>query len=203
MTVEDRTEVAQTIELRRALTADRHGLAAMYRKFEPKAAFFGLPPRGDPKSWLDSLGGYPNFIVVDAGKVVGHAVLCPQGSSAEVAIYTHQDFRRRGLGKLLLGELVKEAQRLGLRSLWAFIEPANVAMLRLARALGFVPGNEFGEFYLDLEKLIESAGEKIGRRAYEVYLARGGAPGRELDDWLQAERELCSVWVVASARPYY
>ena len=32
--------------------------------------------------------------------------------------------------------------------------------------------------------------EDIRRRAYEIYLERGGQPGRELDDWLQAEREL-------------
>jgi len=32
--------------------------------------------------------------------------------------------------------------------------------------------------------------EKIKRRAYEIYLARDGQPGGELDDWLQAEREL-------------
>jgi DUF2934 family protein len=32
--------------------------------------------------------------------------------------------------------------------------------------------------------------EEIRRRAYEIYLARGKQPGRELDDWLQAEREL-------------
>ena len=32
--------------------------------------------------------------------------------------------------------------------------------------------------------------EEIGRRAYEIYLERGEQPGRELDDWLQAEREL-------------
>lgn len=34
--------------------------------------------------------------------------------------------------------------------------------------------------------------DEIARRAYEVYLARGAAPGRDLDDWLQAERELRS-----------
>jgi DUF2934 family protein len=28
------------------------------------------------------------------------------------------------------------------------------------------------------------------RRAYEICLERGSEPGRELDDWLQAEREL-------------
>ena len=32
--------------------------------------------------------------------------------------------------------------------------------------------------------------EEIRLRAYEIYLERGEQPGRELDDWLQAEREL-------------
>jgi hypothetical protein len=32
--------------------------------------------------------------------------------------------------------------------------------------------------------------EDIRRRAYEIYLARGEQPGRDLDDWLQAEHEL-------------
>ena len=30
--------------------------------------------------------------------------------------------------------------------------------------------------------------DAIARRAYEIYLARGGAAGRDLDDWLHAER---------------
>ena len=32
--------------------------------------------------------------------------------------------------------------------------------------------------------------ERIRRRAYEIYLARGGEPGHDLEDWLQAERAL-------------
>jgi len=32
--------------------------------------------------------------------------------------------------------------------------------------------------------------EEISLRAHEIYLERGGLPGYELDDWLQAEREL-------------
>jgi hypothetical protein len=32
--------------------------------------------------------------------------------------------------------------------------------------------------------------EEIRRRAYEIYLEGGEQPGRELDNWLQAEREL-------------
>jgi Protein of unknown function (DUF2934) len=32
--------------------------------------------------------------------------------------------------------------------------------------------------------------EEIRVRAYEIHLQRGGFPGNEVDDWLQAEREL-------------
>ena len=31
---------------------------------------------------------------------------------------------------------------------------------------------------------------KISARAYELYEARGAAEGNDLDDWLQAEREI-------------
>lgn len=32
--------------------------------------------------------------------------------------------------------------------------------------------------------------ERIARRAFAIYEARGGAHGQSLDDWLQAEREI-------------
>ena|SRR2546422_9775047 len=32
--------------------------------------------------------------------------------------------------------------------------------------------------------------DRIRQRAYEIHKTRGGGPGHELDDWLQAEREL-------------
>ena len=32
--------------------------------------------------------------------------------------------------------------------------------------------------------------EDIRQRAQEIFLARGGTPGKELDDWLRAEQEL-------------
>jgi hypothetical protein len=40
------------------------------------------------------------------------------------------------------------------------------------------------------EEIREPTVEEIRIRAYEIYLARGAEPGRELDDWLEAEREL-------------
>ena len=35
--------------------------------------------------------------------------------------------------------------------------------------------------------------EQIEQRAYELYLERGGESGRDVDDWLAAERELSEV----------
>jgi hypothetical protein len=32
--------------------------------------------------------------------------------------------------------------------------------------------------------------EEIEKRAYEIYLRRGGGDGRDLDDWFAAEQEL-------------
>jgi hypothetical protein len=38
--------------------------------------------------------------------------------------------------------------------------------------------------------LYSSREQEIRNRAYGIYLQRGGQPGCELEDWLQAEREL-------------
>ncbi|MBI1876527.1 MAG: DUF2934 domain-containing protein [Acidobacteria bacterium] len=37
---------------------------------------------------------------------------------------------------------------------------------------------------------LQPSAEEIGRRAYEIFLRRGGHHGRDMDDWLQAEAEL-------------
>jgi hypothetical protein len=34
------------------------------------------------------------------------------------------------------------------------------------------------------------ADEEIAQRAYELYLARGGEDGHDLEDWLEARRQL-------------
>lgn len=41
----------------------------------------------------------------------------------------------------------------------------------------------------------------IAQRAYELYRLRGGHPGREFDDWLEAEREVLSAFSPDAATP--
>ena len=44
------------------------------------------------------------------------------------------------------------------------------------------------------DRLLPAASEQeIRRRAYDIYLERGAQPGHELEDRLQAERELTAI----------
>ena len=55
---------------------------------------------------------------------------------------------------------------------------------------------EQGKQQIGLNKtsVIRPNDEQIARRAYELYLNRGQTPGHDLEDWLQAERELSENW---------
>lgn len=155
--VQDDVRVAQGLafELRRATPQDREALAAMYLSFEPKGESLGLPPRKDPQRWLDSLAGYPNFVAVAEGRLVGHSVLCTGGPSAEIAVFVHQDCRGRGLGKRLLRAMIDEARRENVQRVWGVTELDNIPMLRLAHSLGFVSEKDPRQFHLELRPSAE------------------------------------------------
>lgn len=42
----------------------------------------------------------------------------------------------------------------------------------------------------------EKLTEEISKRAYEIHLQRGGAPGSDMDDWLKAEKEVKAGYCV-------
>jgi hypothetical protein len=41
--------------------------------------------------------------------------------------------------------------------------------------------------------------EDVARRAYDLFLSRGGQHGHDVDDWLEAERQLTSMTAPARA----
>ena len=56
---------------------------------------------------------------------------------------------------------------------------------------------------IDLERLMTRMNEvnvAIGRRAYELFEARGREHGHDQEDWLDAERELVQFFPVTSHR---
>ena len=44
------------------------------------------------------------------------------------------------------------------------------------------------------------SGEEIARRAHQLYLQRGGEHGKDVEDWVRAEKELCDEPVARTAK---
>jgi hypothetical protein len=64
-------------------------------------------------------------------------------------------------------------------------------MASKAKTIGSTDSTQPGTAVEERKRLPHSTGEQeIRDRAYEIYLERGVQPGYELEDWLQAEREL-------------
>jgi hypothetical protein len=64
-------------------------------------------------------------------------------------------------------------------------------MASKAKTIGSTDSAQPGAAVEKRERLVRSTGEQeIRDRAYAIYLQRGAQPGHELEDWLQAEREL-------------
>ena len=64
-------------------------------------------------------------------------------------------------------------------------------MASKAKTIGSTDSTQPGTAVEERGRLLHSTGEQAIRdRAYEIYMQRGAQPGYELEDWLQAEREL-------------
>ena len=60
-----------------------------------------------------------------------------------------------------------------------------------AKTIGRTDHAQPGTAVEERERLEQSTREQeIRDRAYEIYLRRGAQPGNEVEDWLQAEREI-------------
>ena len=86
---------------------------------------------------------YPTLVVEHEGVVAGWAAItayrprrCYEGIG-EFSIYLDRGSRGRGLGRLLLEALIREAARLGYWKLVSRIFPFNTASLALCRSCGF------------------------------------------------------------------
>ena len=64
-------------------------------------------------------------------------------------------------------------------------------MASRAKTIGSTDPTQPGTAVEERERLLQSMREQeIRNRAYEIYLQRGAGSGYEVEDWLQAEREV-------------
>ncbi len=112
--------------------------------------------------------GLPWLVAEDAGQVLGYAYanhFRPRQAyrfCLEDSIYLHPDARGRGVGKLLLTELVGRCEALGARQMLAVIgDAANAGSIGVHAALGF---SHTG--------VLKAAGWKFGRWLDVVLMQR-------------------------------
>jgi phosphinothricin acetyltransferase len=131
---------------------------------------FDLVPRtlAEQESWItDRSGAHVVLVVEDDGKVVGFGALSQYreragyATTVEDSVYVHQDHRGKGVGRLLLVELVERATAHGFHALMAKVVGDHQASINLHAAAGFeVVGHE------------REVGRKFGRWLDVVLLER-------------------------------
>ena len=110
-------------------------------------ATFDTEPRilGRDDAWLTERDAerHPVVVAVIDDRVAGWASLNPWSTrgayarTVEGSVYVHGEHRGRGLGRLLLGELVERARRAGTGVILARISEANAPSVALFEAFGF------------------------------------------------------------------
>jgi L-amino acid N-acyltransferase YncA len=86
---------------------------------------------------------YPLWVVCEKKQVMAWLSLqsflprCAYEGTAEVSVYVHEGFRRRGVGKSLLAEAVRRGPALGLTALVGHVFAHNEPSLRLFARAGF------------------------------------------------------------------
>ena len=86
----------------------------------------------------------PILIAESNKKVIGYAYTSPYRQrwgyrfTVEDSIFIHKDFVRKGIGEILLKELIKKVKILGFNQIVAIIgDSSNFASIKLHRKLGF------------------------------------------------------------------
>jgi len=108
---------------------------------------FDLVPRtlDDQVRWIDDhSGGHPATVAIDGdGLVIGFGSLTPYkdrpaySTTVEDSVYVHRDHRGRGLGRLLLEDLVVRGRDHGFHSMIARIVGDHEVSIALHAACGF------------------------------------------------------------------
>jgi L-amino acid N-acyltransferase YncA len=135
----------ETITVRAAERGDADAIAALYNQgIAERQATFETRPREPDEiyAWFDP--GLP-FLVAedDAHRVVGFARVSPYSDRCvyqgvgEHGVYVDAAARGQGVGRRLLDELAREAERQGLYKLTSRVFTTNAASLAAHRAAGF------------------------------------------------------------------
>ena len=133
--------------LRLATLDDAEDIRAIYNEqVLTSTVTFDLVPRTleEQRTWLRARSGAHSTIVAEVdGRVAGYASLSPwkdkhaYRTSVEDSVYVHPDHHRKGLGRLLLAELLGVAEKSGFHAVFARIVGGHEASIALHAGFGF------------------------------------------------------------------
>ncbi len=136
------------LELRRATLSDAEAIRAIYNlEVETSTVTFDLVPRSrdEQRAWIRQRSGAHAAVVAvdDDGEVVGFGSLSPYrdrpaySTTVEDSVYVRRDRQGGGVGRAILGELVRLAEAHGFHTVMARIVGGHEASIALHRSLGF------------------------------------------------------------------
>jgi phosphinothricin acetyltransferase len=159
------------MEVRLARPADAEAIRRIYnREVVGSTVTFDMVPRSadEQRLWLaDHDGAHPAVVAVGEGGVTGFGSLSPYRSrpayntTVEDSVYVDEAWRGRGVGAVLLGELVHVAQTHGFHTVMARIVGGHEASMRLHARCGF-----------ELVGVEREVGRKFGRWLDVVIMQR-------------------------------
>jgi len=135
------------VHIRTATADDAAAIAEIYNQgIEDRGATYETRRRSpeDQRAWLQSIAvRYPAVVAQIDREIIGWAGAGPYRDRecyrgiGEFSMYVRRDWRRRGVGHLLLAGLISEAERLGLWKLLSRIFLFNEESRALCRKHGF------------------------------------------------------------------
>jgi len=111
-----------------------------------------------PESYLRSLAesGSDSFLVaIEENRVVGYVSALVHGKDAHIAsIAVLKDYRRRGVGRGLMSELIKSLKLRHIRTVSLEVRESNTSAIRFYEGLGFERMGVMRSYYEDGEDAV-------------------------------------------------
>lgn len=146
---------AVEMEVRDSRKSDLPALLEIYNEVVKNShSTFDLNPQTmvQRRRWFSEHGGrYPLVVAETRGQVIGYASLSKfrdkpaYSKTGESSVYVHRSFQGKGVGTLLMKEIVVRAKRFGYHTVIAGIALPNEASLRLHERMGFAYVGSFKE----------------------------------------------------------
>ena len=161
--------MSSSVVIRDAVAADLAAINAIYNHYvlNSTCTYQIEPEREEARAaWFAGRGAlHPVLVAEEAGVVLGWGSLSPFhrreafAGTAENSVYVHHGHHRRGLGSLLLAELLQRGRDQGLHTIVAAISAEQAGSIALHLRHGF---RETGRLF--------EAGRKFGQWLDVVYL---------------------------------